>query len=504
MAGGPAGLRRSVRERVDGSEGGSVSFLDVEVGGKPVQRVDVVGGVVTRVVAADGWPGRRAVVTGPVPPGEVEVVDGRGGALLPGLHDHHLHLLSWAARHGSVGCGPPEVRDAATLAGVLRKAAAGCGPGEWVRGAGYDESVAGPLDTRVLADLMGDLGERPVRVQDRSGHRWVLNEAGLARLGSGAEPGTGWGAGSRPTLGVFVDSDAELSRSWPAVPVDLGRVGSELAATGCTGVTDATAGAGRAERALIESAQSAGELPQAVCMLGGAVPGTKAARLWPGPVKIVLHDAALPAMSDLLAEIAGAGGRGVALHCASRQSTVLGAAALRDSAGFPGDAGVNRIEHASVADPSGVSLVASARARVVTQPGFVAAHGDRYLAEVEVGDRPWLYRLRGWLEAGVPLAAGSDGPFGPTDPWLAMRAAVSRSTAAGQVVGCRERLTPEQALALFLSPLDRPGDPPRRVVPGAAGDLCLLHVPWAVARAELDRSLVRATYCVGRPVYGVE
>ena len=29
-------------------------------------------------------------------PGEV-VIEAAGGALLPGLHDHHLHLLAWAA-----------------------------------------------------------------------------------------------------------------------------------------------------------------------------------------------------------------------------------------------------------------------------------------------------------------------------------------------------------------------------------------------------------------------
>jgi cytosine/adenosine deaminase-related metal-dependent hydrolase len=54
--------------------------------------------------------------------GEREV-HGAGGALLPGLHDHHCHVLATAAAAGSVLCGPPGVTTAAGLAAALRAAA---------------------------------------------------------------------------------------------------------------------------------------------------------------------------------------------------------------------------------------------------------------------------------------------------------------------------------------------------------------------------------------------
>lgn len=38
-------------------------------------------------------------------------IDADGGALLPGLHDHHIHLMSLAASKRSVVCGPPDVRN---------------------------------------------------------------------------------------------------------------------------------------------------------------------------------------------------------------------------------------------------------------------------------------------------------------------------------------------------------------------------------------------------------
>jgi predicted amidohydrolase YtcJ len=82
-----------------------------------------------------------------------------------------------------------------------------------------------------------------------------------------------------------------------------------------------------------------------------------------------------------------------------------------------------------------------------------------------------------------------------------MRAAVTRRTAGGAVLGCGERLGPEEALALFLAPLERPGGTPRRVEAGAPADLCLLDVPWRDARHHLDRQLVRATAAGGRLVW---
>jgi hypothetical protein len=63
-------------------------------------------------------------------------------------------------------------------------------------------------------------------------------------------------------------------------------------------------------------------------------------------------------------------------------------------------------------------------------------------------------------------------------------------------------LGPEEALALFLAPLERPGGTPRRVQAGAGADLCLLEGPWYDARHHLDRRLVRATVVGGRLVWG--
>ena len=81
-------------------------------------------------------------------PGEA-VLDAVGGALLPGLHDHHIHLSALAARRASLWCGPPAVTTAEDLAGLLA-AAPGTG---WLRGIGYHDSVMGLPDARALDRL---------------------------------------------------------------------------------------------------------------------------------------------------------------------------------------------------------------------------------------------------------------------------------------------------------------------------------------------------------------
>ena len=141
-------------------------------------------------------------------------------------------------------------------------------------------------------------------------------------------------------------------------------------------------------------------------------------------------------------------------------------------------------------------LLAASGAAVVTQHGLIASRGDRYRADLPAARHAELYRGAGFLKAGLILGASSDAPYGPADPWRAMRAAVRRSTASGARLAPAEALTPEQALAGYL----RPGallDPPRRLNVGSRADLCVLSTPWAVARQELSAELVRDVFIDG-------
>ena len=448
------------REPADG-----LLIKNAEVDGKPGLDVRCQGAVVAQI-------GGHLVQR----PGETALHAG-GGALLPGLHDHHIHLPALAAARRSVRCGPPQVRDRQALASVLRGA-----PGEgWIRGVGYHESVAGPLSPRTLDEFVRD---RPVRVQHRSGKMWFLNSAAIGRLGPRARSGR-----------LFRQDDWLRGRladdaDFPAALASATRL---LAGFGVTGVTEATPTNNAGAVAFYNEL----ELAVRVNWMGDESLPT-------GSLKIMLDEAELPLFEDMCERIAAAhgGGRPVAVHCVTRTELVFTLAALREAGSIAGD----RIEHAAVTDAAALRMLREAPAEpahltVVTQPNFIAERGDQYLRDVPAADHARLYRCRGFLDAGVQLGGGTDAPFGAADPWAAMAAAVTRETSSGVVLGAREALSPEQARDLFLGPLDSPGGPPRRVRIGCPADLCLLDGPWSRARLALNRERVAATVVAGAVVY---
>ena len=430
-------------------------------------------------------------------PGD-DIVEAGGAALLPGLHDHHLHLPALAAALRSLRCGPPDVRSTDELAARLVAADHSPEPDDaWLRGFGYHESVAGEIDR---AWLDAYVSRRPVRIQHRSGRLWIMNSRALEQLGDDCADAPLERVAGRAT-GRLYDGDDWLRRrlrgEWP----DLGAASARLASRGVTGLTEATPGNDLDRFEHLRLAQERDELRQNVLVMGDdtLAGATAAARLRAGPLKIHLHETAMPDFDGLVARVraAHAQARAVAVHCVTRAELLFTLAVLEAAGPLRGD----RIEHASVAPPETLPLLRGLGLTVVTQPHFIRERGDAYRSEVDADDRPWLYRLRGFLDAGIPLAAGSDAPFGDADPWRAMQAAVDRRTGSGAVCGPAEALTPEQALALYCGDALEPGGAPRRVAVGAPADLCLLDRPWRTARADLAAVRVRLTLASGRAIW---
>jgi predicted amidohydrolase YtcJ len=409
-----------------------------------------------------------------------DVIDAAGGALIPGLHDHHLHLFAMAAARASTPCGPPHVTSVAALAAALREA-----PGDgWIRGVGYHESVAGDLDRDVLDQFVP---HRPVRVQHRSGALWLLNSTALDALGitAGTE-GVETDHSQRPT-GRLWRADL-LTRATGGSPPDLSDVGRDLLALGITGVTDATPDLDDLAMKHLETAIADGTLPQTVTALG-APDDWRSDRVKRGPRKLLLADHDLPPFDDLVDRIrqAHAADRAVAVHCVTRESLVLTVAALDTAGVIPGD----RIEHAAVVPPELRAGLATRGLTVVTQPRFIAERGDTYLATVDTCDHDTLYPYASLLDAGVTVAPSSDAPYADPDPWLAMVAATDRRTTAGKIVGISEAVPARTVLSGYLSSPDGPGGPPRTITPGQRADLCLLAVPLVEALRAPARDNVR-------------
>jgi predicted amidohydrolase YtcJ len=386
------------------------------------------------------------------------VLDANSGAALPGLHDHHVHLRAAAAALGSVVVGPPAVRTETDFARTL--AAAKPDADGWIRAVGYHESVAGELDRFRL-----DAAQRcaPLRVQHRSGAMWILNSVALARIGYADHAD-----------GRIRSGEPRLAEAVPRREPDLSELGARLSACGITGVTDATPDLDHDDIAFLTTT-----FTQRVRFLA--------------PGKKILHDHQLD-LDGLARWITDrhANATPVAIHCVTSAQLVVTIAALRAAGTHPQD----RIEHAAMVPDPNLRDLAELGVTVVTQPNFVVERGDQYTDDIPADEQPHLWRIASLIRAGIPVAASTDAPFGALDPWAAMRAAVTRVTPSGQVLGPPERVEPLQALQMFLGRGDHPARL-RSVAPGQPGDLTILSLPPVDALRALASDMVSATVVAG-------
>ena len=385
---------------------------------------------------------------------------GNGRALLPGLHDHHIHLNATAAAMNSVKCGPPEINSDNELIEALNDTGDG-----WLRGVGYYRSVAGEID-RGWLDEHGP--NRPVRIQHRSGRLWILNSLAMKTLGI-----------TEPQDGRMFDQDVFIRRG--AGFPDLNPLVQKLLSYGITGVTEVTPSNGLAERAHYLDAAK----PLSLSIMGKI-------ELPSGHLKLHYHDHDLPALDVLVDEIFAAHkkGRCVAAHCVTRAELMLTLAAIEQAGPMPGD----RIEHAAIADEAAIKWMKALDLIVVTQPNFIQERVKAYRRDVPQVDHQYLWRLKAFES--LRCAAGSDAPFGNPDPWKAMAAAVTRPEGFEA-----EAISPEEALALYTKPADDAGGLPRKAAIGAPADLCLIDRTWHEARKNLADVEVIATWIGGELVY---
>jgi predicted amidohydrolase YtcJ len=422
-----------------------------------------------------------------------EVIDARGGALIPGLIDHHIHLFATAARLASVDLSSAHSKD--DLLDALQAGCARARSGEWVRAIGYDDSRMGLLSRDDLDQIQQP---NPIRVQDRTGALWVLNSLALALvLHDDPPPCVERDTEGRPT-GRIWRGDAWLRSRIGAKPFSLATLSAELAGYGITGVTDTGATNGPEEARLLASARARGELRQSLHLMSAAAIESSP-HYEVGPIKILPDERDLPGLEEVAARIRAARslGRCVAIHCVTAAELALTLAAFEDAGAQNGD----RIEHGGMIPAPFIESIKGLGLTVVTQPSFIRDRGDRYARSISPADLPDLYRLNSLRARGVKVAAGSDAPYGDADPWRAIATAMDRYTAGGQVIGSDERIDARAALGLYLGSFSEPAGPERAIAVGAPADLCLLDRPLAQALAAPDARNVRLTIARGEVIY---
>lgn len=418
------------------------------------------------------------------------VMDAGGGTLVPGLVDAHGHLLElgFEMEKADLRGARSEEAMVARVEAFAKERTAG-----WILGRGWDQNLwsggAFPTNER----LNRAFPDRPVLLTRIDGHAALANAAALAEAGIGRE--TPDPAGGRivrdaegNATGLLVDAAVDLAARAVPAPAREDRERAYLTAQetclalGLTAVHDAGLSMedqavlrkldeegklrlrvyGMASADALPAAPHAGErfeLRAVKAYADGALGSRGAALLEPyadDPENrgLVLADADELAR---LAEVCRARGLQLCTHAIGDRGvrTVLDAYATLEAAA-PGAVREARcrIEHCQVVDRDDVARFAALGVVASMQPTHATSDGPWAPARLGAARMEGAYAWRRFLDAGVPLAFGSDFPVESADPRFGLYAAVTRRSPShpeGHVFGPAEPLTEREALHAFTA-----------------------------------------------------
>lgn len=166
----------------------------------------------------------------------------------------------------------------------------------------------------------------------------------------------------------------------------------------------------------------------------------------------------------------------------------------------------NRIEHAQVVDPKDIPRFAKLGVVASMQPSHLLT--DMNWAEARLGPQraAYSYAWKAFLDAGVPLAFGTDYPVEPITPFRGLYAAVTRMNEAGtKGYFPEEKITRGQALYAYTQGSAyaewaemRKG----KLAPGYDADFILVDRDlYTVPAPKLLETGVLETFVAGRQVY---
>lgn len=442
------------------------------------------------------------------------VLDADGAWLVPGLWDHHVHVLQAA-----LGAERVSLRDAATAAEAAAIAATAPvrSDGRRIAVEFRDALWSEPATVELLDAATGDV---PTYLLNLDLHSLWLNTAALRR--EGVAPGAG---------GLVREEEAfAVTRALNAVPdadgdAAVARAARAAASRGVVGYVDLDmtwneeswrrrlAGGFDAlrvdfgiypqhlDRAIALGMQSGDPLSDA---------GTDLVRV--GPLKVITDGSlgtrtaacshgyggdphnrgalnVAPEQLRKLMTAATAAGLGCAIHAIGDVANTLALDA------FAATGAVGRIEHAQLVRHADLARFARLGVGASVQPEH--AVDDRRLTDELWGSQTALpYPLRSLRDAGANLLFGSDAPVAPLDPWVTMAAAVFRTHDEQAPWRPEERLDAATALAASTYGGSLNG---ARIVPGALADLALVaRDPLTAAEVELRTMPVHATLLGGR------
>lgn len=479
-----------------------------------------------------------------------QVIDLAGGCAVPGLTDAHAHL-------GGLGVSLAQVdlRGARSVEEVVERIRRGAPAEGWIVGRGWDQNLWPGAAMPTHDALTAAFPERPVWLRRIDGHAGWANLAALRAGGvtaatpvpTGGEILLRDGAKGKEPTGVLVDAAMDLIPVPPLPASELRRAlllaQEHVLARGLVSVHEM--GVGPEGDAALRALAAEGLLKIRVVgyaderwfAAGQGFPDMpdragKDARYELVGVKLYVDGALGSRGAALLRPYADRPGHTGMLQHAPGQLQALVERALERrvqvAAHAIGDAAIRglldaleaalkkapapdhrlRVEHAQIVDLADIPRFKALGAIASMQPTH--ATSDMPWAPARLGpDRlAGAYAWRRLLDAGVPLAFGSDFPVEEVEPTFGLYAAITRQDAAGQPSGGwlpDQRLTLDEAIAAFTRGAawaahreDRLG----ALAPGMRADLtCFAGDLRAMSPSELRTAAVTATIVDGAPAW---
>lgn len=407
-----------------------------------------------------------------------KVIDCQGKTVVPGFNDAHLHIFSLLRKLLSIDLSPSAVNSIADIKEAIRRRGKDTPRGTWLSGTDYNEFYLAEKRCPNRWDIDKVAPDHPVVLSHRSLHACVLNSRALSLAGINRETPEPPGARIERDLstgepnGILVEmlgyirskvmppfSDAELDEAFALA--DL-----HFMSHGITSFQEATYRNDLKRWQTVRRYKDAGTLHSRVSMMtgpetriefqkAGLITGSGDQDLRLGAVKIMVGEAAgqdeltQEELNNLVLECHNAGFQ-LAFHAITESAIGAAIAALE----YVDDHSSivqrhHRIEHCSECPPYLLERLKKLGVVIVTHPATIYYNGERYLATVDPGQLPWLYRIKSPMESGVVVAAASDAPVIPIDPLAGIYGAVTRRATSGQLLLPEEAVTPQQALTMY-------------------------------------------------------
>jgi hypothetical protein len=473
------------------------------------------------------------------------VLDLAGGLAMPGLTDAHAHLLGLGAELEEV-----DLRGARSIDEVVARVREQAPPEGWVLGRGWDQNLWPGAAMPTHEPLTAAFPDRPVWLRRVDGHAGWANRAALQAAGITASTTVPQGGeigvqGGEPS-GLLVDAAMGLmpvpAPSAETLRRRLLQGQARVLPLGLTGVHEM--GVGRETDRVLRALAASGELKLRVTGYADEdwfhtlaregkpeLPACDARYALVG-VKLYVDGALGSRGAALLAPYSDRPGyRGILQHTQAELDALVLKAVRGDwqvAAHAIGDAGIRgvldalaaarstlprarprlRVEHAQIVDLADIARFVRLGAVASMQPTHATSDMAWVPARIGAARLPGAYAWRRFLDAGVPLALGSDFPVEQPAPSLGLYAAVTRQDRDGQPAGGwlpDQRLTLWEAVAGFTSGAAFAGRLEAgsgRLAPGLAADLsCFTDDLRLLPLAALAEAPVRATVIAGRVVW---